>query len=54
MVIPGFLLRRIHHRGTEFAEFEKILNQKLFLRALRASAVQSPSRASQKSLKIKK
>jgi len=30
MVIPGFLLRRIHHRGTEFAEFGEFLNQILF------------------------
>jgi hypothetical protein len=30
LVIAGFLLRRIHHRGTEFAEFGEFLNQKLF------------------------
>jgi len=30
LVIPGFLLRRIHHRGTEFAEFGEFINQKLF------------------------
>ncbi len=30
LIIPGFLLKRIHHRGTEFAEFGELLNQKLF------------------------
>jgi hypothetical protein len=30
LVFPGFLLRRIHHRGTEFAEFGEFINQDLF------------------------
>jgi hypothetical protein len=50
MVIPGFLWRRIHHRVTEFAEFGEFLIKNSLLSILRASAVQSPSRASQESL----
>jgi hypothetical protein len=30
MVNAGFLLRRIHRRDTERAEFEEFLNQKFF------------------------
>ena len=44
--------RNIHHRGTEVAEFGVIfLIQQSLLCALRASAVQSPSPASNGSLK---
>jgi hypothetical protein len=48
MVNPGFLLRRIHRRGTEPAELKEFLNQNSFRRTLRVSAVQIPKPVSQK------
>jgi hypothetical protein len=43
VVIPGFLLRMIHHGGTEYTEFGELLNQKLFLRATYVLEKKSPS-----------
>jgi hypothetical protein len=46
LVLLGLVWKNIHHRGTEFAEFGYLLIKNSLLRALRASAVQSPSVAS--------
>jgi len=46
--MTAFLIRKFHHRGTEFAEFGEFLHQNVFTPRLGG---ESSSRASPKSLK---